>query len=143
MPMNATRFLPRAFVAVLALAVGAAPAAAQGAPRNGYSHVTAADGPASVASEANGQVDAVINLPLAEGDEIVTNAGGRAEIELADGNRVQIAGESRIKLDALASQQGSSATESSINVLEGSVAAESLTGGDAALRIDTPDVSVY
>ena len=138
-PMKPKFFHP-ALIATLALAFGAAPAGAQ---RNGYSHLTALEGAASVASEANGEVDAVVNLPLAEGDQIVTGAGGRVEVELADGNRFQVAGESRIKLDSLADQQGSSSTESSINVIEGSVAAESLTGGDAALRVDTPDVSVY
>ena len=125
---------------LVALGLFPAPARAQ---RNGYSHLTAIEGSASVISEANGEVDARINLPLAEGDQVVTDAGGRAEIELADGNRFQVAGESRVRLDAVAGQEGSSAEESSINVLEGSVAAESLTGGDSALRIDTPDASVY
>ncbi len=124
------------------VALGLLPVPAR-AQRNGYSHLTAIEGSASVISEANGEVDARVNLPLAEGDQVATDAGGRAEIELADGNRFQVAGESRVRLDAVAGQEGSSAEESSINVLEGSVAAESLTGGDSALRIDTPDASVY
>ena len=140
--MSSKFFQRPAFVLVILVALGlfALPARAQ---RNGYSHLTAVEGSASVTSEANGEVDARVNLPLAEGDQVVTNAGGRAEIELADGNRFQIAGESRVRLDAVASQEGSSASESSLNVLEGSVAAESLTGGDSALRIDTADASVY
>ena len=134
------RLFRTAAFAILALGLAALPARAE---RNGYSHLTAVEGSASVISEANGEVDARVNLPLAEGDQVVTNAGGRAEIELADGNRFQVAGESRVRLDAVAGQQGSSASESSLNVLEGSIAAESLTGGDSALRIDTPDASVY
>ena len=129
-----------AIFAAAALAIAALPARAE---RSGYSHLTAVEGSASVVSDANGEVEARINLPLAEGDQIVTDAGGRAEIELADGNRFQIAGESRVRVDAAAGQQGSSASESSLTVVEGSLAAESMTGGESALRIDTPDASVY
>ncbi|MGH9441273.1 MAG: DUF6600 domain-containing protein [Thermoanaerobaculia bacterium] len=134
------RLFQSAAFAILALGLAALPARAQ---RNGYSHVTALEGSASVISQANGEVPAKVNLPLSAGDEVVTDAGGRVEIELADGNRFQIAGESKVRLDAVAGQEGSSASESSINVPDGSLAAESLTGGDSALRIDTPDASIY
>lgn len=140
MSSKSSQRLSFAIATLVALGLFALPAGAQ---RNGYSHLTAVEGSAFVTSEANGEVDARVNLPLAEGDQVVTNAGGRAEIELADGNRFQVAGESRVRLDAVASQEGSSASESSLTVLEGSLAAESLTGGDSALRIDTPDASVY
>ncbi|HWC65710.1 MAG TPA: DUF6600 domain-containing protein, partial [Thermoanaerobaculia bacterium] len=124
-----------------ALVVAAAPARAQ---RTGYAHVTDVDGSGSVLSDANGRTDIQLNLPLAEGDQLVTNAGGRAEIELADGNRIQVAGESRIRLDALAGEEGSDAAESAISLDEGSVAVESGTFSDSrAFRVDTPDASVY
>jgi hypothetical protein len=112
--------------------------------RVSYAHVTAVEGPGSVLSDANGRTDIQISLPLAERDQIVTQAGGQAEIELADGNRVQVAGESRLQLDALAGEQGSEATESAITLVEGSIAVESGVFTDnRAFRVDTADTSVY
>lgn len=112
--------------------------------RSGYAHVTAAEGGGSVLSDANGRAELQINLPLSESDQVMTRAGGRAEIELADGNRIQVAGESRVRLDALAGEEGSAATESALTVLEGSVAVEAGDFTDSrAFRVDTPDASVY
>src|SRR5512146_17728 len=126
---------------IAALVLAALPARAQ---RSGYAHVTDADGTGSVLSDANGRTDIQLNLPLAESDQIATNAGGRAEIELADGNRAQIAGESRVRLDALAGEEGSDASESAITLVEGSISVESASFGDSrAFRVDTPDASVY
>lgn len=127
-----------------ATAENAPPVSGNPGRRSGYAHVTAAEGGGSVLSDANGRTNTQINLPLAESDQVTTAAGGRAEIELADGNRVQIAGESRIRLDALAGEDGSSATESAVTVLEGSVAVEAGSFTDSrAFRVDTPDASVY
>jgi len=126
---------------IAALVLAALPARAE---HSGYAHVTDVDGSGSVLSDANGRTDIQVNLPLAENDQIVTNAGGRAEIELADGNHVQIAGESRLRLDALAGEDGSDAAESAITLVEGSVAVESAPFSDSrAFRVDTPDASVY
>ena len=112
--------------------------------RTSYAHVTAVDGAGSVLSDSNGRADAQINLPIAESDQLVTQEGGRAEVELADGNRVQIAGETRLRFDALAGEQGSEASESALTLLEGSVAVEAGTFTDnRAFRVDTPDASVY
>jgi hypothetical protein len=117
---------------------------APSAGRVGYAHVTAAEGTGLVLSEAKGRTNMQINLPLAEGDQLETRSGGRAEIELADGNRVQIAGESGVRLDALAGEQGSAAEESALTLLEGSIAVETGTfAGNRAFRVDTPDASVY
>jgi len=112
--------------------------------RVSYAHVTSAEGTGSVLSDANGRTDMQINLPVAESDQLVTRSGGRAEIELADGNRVQIGGESQVKFDALAGQQGSGARESALTLVEGSIAVEAGTfSGNRAFRVDTPDASVY
>ena len=112
--------------------------------RTGYAHVTAIEGAGSVLSDSNGRADVQVNLPIAESDQLVTHEGGRAEVELADGNRVQIAGETRLRFDALAGEQGSEATESGLTLLEGSVAVEAGTFTDnRAFRVDTPDASVY
>ncbi|HET7451655.1 MAG TPA: FecR family protein, partial [Thermoanaerobaculia bacterium] len=136
-----SRLLHSLILGFAAVVFAALPARAE---RSGYAHVTDVDGSGSVLSDANGRTEIQINLPLAEGDQIVTNAGGHAEIELADGNRVQIAGESRVRLDALAAEEGSEAGESAITLLEGSLAAESAPVGDTrAFRIDTADTSVY
>ena len=114
------------------------------AGRVGYAHVTAAEGTGSVLSDAKGRTEMQINLPLAEGDQLVTRSAGRAEVELADGNRVQIAGESGVRFDALAGEQGSGAEESALTLLEGSIAVETGTfAGNRAFRVDTPDASVY
>ncbi|HET9794946.1 MAG TPA: DUF6600 domain-containing protein [Thermoanaerobaculia bacterium] len=136
-----SRFFPSLFFGLAALFLAALPLRAQ---RSGYAHVTDVDGAGSILSDANGRTEIQVNLPLAEGDTIVTDAGAHAEIELADGNRVQIAGESRLRLDALAGEQGSNADESAITLLEGSAAAESASFDDArAFRIDTADASAY
>jgi ferric-dicitrate binding protein FerR (iron transport regulator) len=122
----------------------AAPQASRPAGRVGYAHVTAAEGTGSVLSDAKGRTEMQINLPLSEGDQLVTRAAGRAEVELADGNRVQIAGESGVRFDALAGEQGSGAEESALTLLEGSIAVETGTfAGNRAFRVDTPDASVY
>jgi hypothetical protein len=122
----------------------AVPAPKQSSGRVGYAHVTAAEGTGSVLSDANGRTEMRINLPLSEGDQLVTRAAGRAEVELADGNRVQIAGESGVRFDALAGEQGSGAEESALTLLEGSLAVETGTfAGNRAFRVDTPDASVY
>ncbi len=112
--------------------------------RTGYAHVTAAEGSGAVLSDANGRTEMQINLPLSESDQMVTNSGGRAEIELADGNRVQIGSDTRVRLDALAGEQGSQAAESGLTLLEGSLAVESASlDRNRAFRVDTPDASVY
>ena len=135
------RIVPSLLSGFAALLLATLPVRAE---RSGYAHVTDVDGSASVLSDANGRTEIQVNLPLAEGDQIVTNAGAHAEIELADGNRVQIAGESRVRLDALAGEEGSEARESAVTLLEGSLAAESAPFGDTrAFRIDTADTSVY
>ena len=87
------RLVPPLLAGLAAILLAALPARAE---RSSYAHVTDVDGSGSVLSDANGRTPIQTNLPLAEGDQVVTNAGGHAEIELADGNRVQIAGESRI-----------------------------------------------
>ena len=136
-----SRIVPSLLSGIAALLLAALPVRAQ---RSGYAHVTDVDGAGSVLSDANGRTDIQVNLPLAEGDQLVTNAGGHAEIELADGNRVQVAGESRVRLDALAGEDGSDAEESAITLLEGSLAAESApSSASRAFRIDTADASVY
>jgi hypothetical protein len=112
--------------------------------RVSYAHVTSAEGTGSVLSDANGRTEMQINLPVAESDQLVTRAGARAEIELADGNRVQIGGESQVRFDALAGEQGSRARESALTLMEGSIAVEAGTfSGNRAFRVDTPDASVY
>jgi len=136
---------PRLFSSLVlglaALGLAALPARGE---RSGYAHVTDVDGAGSILSDANGRTEIQVNLPLAEGDQVVTDAGGHAEIELADGNRVQIAGESRVRLDALAGEDGSSAEESALTLLEGSLAVESAPFTDSrAFRVDTADASVY
>ena len=135
------RVLPSLIFGLAALGLAALPARAQ---RSGYAHVTDVEGAGSILSDANGRTEIQVNLPLAEGDQIVTDAGGHAEIELADGNRVQIDGESRLRLDALASEDGSAAEESALTLLEGSVAVESAAFADSrTFRVDTADASVY
>jgi len=135
------RFFPSWIFGLAAFGLAALPARAD---RSGYAHVTDVDGAGSILSDANGRTEIQVNLPLAEGDQIVTDAGAHAEIELADGNRVQIAGESRVRLDALAGEDGSSAEESALTLLEGSLAVESAPFADSrAFRIDTADASVY
>jgi hypothetical protein len=117
---------------------------ASGAGYSGYSHVTAVEGAASVLSDANGRVDAQLNLPLAAGDRILTHASARLEIELADGNRIQLDGESSLRIDGLAGDAESSPLESAVTLLDGSMAVSSVaTTQERALRVDTPDASVY
>jgi hypothetical protein len=112
--------------------------------RDSYSHVTVIEGAASLLSEENGRNSVVMNLPILERDELTTEAGSRAEVELADGSRIQIAGESRVRFDLLAGQDGKSAEESAVTLLDGSIAAESrLIDSTRALRIDTADTSIY
>jgi hypothetical protein len=117
------------------------PAAAQ---RTSYSHVTAVEGSVSVISDANGRTEGRVNLPLSTGEQVTTQAGARAEIELADGNRIQLAGESHLQLQTLAGEDGSDAAESAVNLMEGSLAAESIAADESrAFRIDTADATVY
>jgi hypothetical protein len=119
----------------------AAPARAE---RISASHITALEGSASLISEANGRTEAEVNLPLVAGDQVVTHAGARVEIELADGNRIQIAGETQVRLGTLAGEEGSEATESTVVLVEGTLAAESVASDEnRALRIDTPEASIY
>src|SRR6185369_2271001 len=84
--------------------VAATPDAQARGGRVSYAHVTSAEGAGSVLSDANGRTEMQVNLPVAENDQMVTRSGGRAEVELADGNRVQIGGESQVRFDALAGQ---------------------------------------
>lgn len=126
---------------IVGLLLASRPAAAE---RTGYSHVTALEGSVSVISDANGRTEAQVNLPLATGDQLITQAGARVEIELADGNGVQVAGESQLRLDSLAGEEGSDADESALTLMDGSLAVESVQSDDAhAFRIDTADATVY
>jgi hypothetical protein len=119
-------------------------AVARGSARSASSHLTAVEGGGSVLSEANGRSDARVHLPLQAGDQIATRSSGRMEIALADGNRVQLAGESQVRLDALAGENDSASPESALTLIDGSIAVESVaTGSDRPLRVDTPDASIY
>jgi Family of unknown function (DUF6600)/FecR protein len=114
------------------------------AQHDGYTYLRVSEGGVSVVSQVNGRVDGRINLPIATGDEISTGAGARAELVLADGNVLQVDGESRVRFDALAGESGSNVNESVAYLEEGSLAVESIQAGeDRAIRIDTDDASVY
>lgn len=131
-----------------ALAVGAAPAAAQleGDARESYSYLRTLDGSVTVAAPGSGPGEpADANQPLLAGDEVRLARGARAEILLADRNILRLEGGSVLRLTRVAFSADRQDRTTALDLAEGElllvVTDEAL--GDELPEIRTPAGTVY
>lgn len=114
------------------------------ARRNGYSYIRELSGDVTVESRWNGSVEARRNMPVSAGDEMVTGERGRAEVSLADGSVLHVAGGSRVRFARLRDQQGEDDEFSAVDLKYGSVVlAAAKSDQSAAPRVDTDAATVY
>ena len=126
------------------LLLAAAASANDSGTREGYSHIRAMTGEATVASRWNGNVEARRNMPISVGDEISVQQAGRIEIELADGNILFLGGGTHASFESLSEQQGEDDQFSAIRLTDGDALMSAMgSGEDQIPRIDTDDATVY
>jgi hypothetical protein len=82
--------------------------------------------------------EASVNLPIADGDRIVTEQDGRVELQFQNGTYLRVGEESQVDIIALNSVQGKCFVH--LNQLEGRIYVNHrpITGEDSSLYIDLP-----
>jgi hypothetical protein len=81
-------------LAVLSLLTGTRLAAEESI----YGHITFIDNGAAVVRADGGEVQALVNLPLAPGDMVITPDGGRCELQFDNGTVIRLDKNSRLRL---------------------------------------------
>ncbi|HEV2063705.1 MAG TPA: FecR domain-containing protein, partial [Thermoanaerobaculia bacterium] len=114
------------------------------ARRSGYSYIRELSGDLTVESRWNGSVEGRRNMPISSGDEIVTGERGRAEVSLADGSVLHVAGGTRVRFVRLRDQQGEDDEFSAVDLKSGSIVLNAAKSDNAAApRVDTDAATIY
>jgi hypothetical protein len=89
------------------------------------------------------RLKATINAPVYPGDRIVSE-DGPLELQLSDGSLLWIDSDTTVELVALSDRSGSQ-EDTVVKLSEGTLETriESSQSGESAMRIDTPESSVY
>ncbi len=117
---------------------------AETARRSAYSYIRDLSGEVTVESRWNGTVEGRRNMPITSGDEIVTGERGRAEVSLADGSVLHIAGGTRVRFVRLRDQQGEDDEFSAVDLKSGSIVLGAAKSDEGITpRIDTDAATVY
>lgn len=110
-----------------------------------YATVRAIEGAGSLQPSGDGQPQAlVLNLPLMEGDTAWTEARGRVDLLLQDGNHIVLDGGSRIEIDRLPSDGSQAGSALSMRLWKGNLLLD-VRGWTAAMSgyvVSTPSATV-
>ncbi|MCU0236946.1 MAG: FecR family protein [Acidobacteria bacterium] len=92
--MSMKKYLTLSFVTVITLLAMPLAAAEMGI----YGHISFVDSGALVMREDGSKDQAMVNLPLAPGDTVITSAGGRCELQFDNGTVIRLDKGSRLRL---------------------------------------------
>jgi len=132
--MRLTKALASAALAISALAAGALASQGSGVVR-AVIDATSATGPDGARALAEGSL-------VEPGDVIATGAGGTAQIDFTDGTRVALAGDSKMKIDAIEVNGDAAENQLDIKAILGNFRFKSDKSGDKGVSIVTPSATI-
>ncbi|MBN2345981.1 MAG: FecR domain-containing protein [Candidatus Aminicenantes bacterium] len=108
-----------------------------------YGHVSFVDNEATVLRADGTEARAVVNMPLTTGDAVATSAGGRCELQFANGTVVRLDTGSRLRLTTLRAPSLTSSWEiTTLELEEGQLYALPQTYSREMFQVVTPNATV-
>ena len=126
-------------ILILALVFfGQRPSAAAGTTEPGVARVSLIQGEvSSMRGDSGDEVAVAVNTPLVQGDKVSTDQQSRTEIQLDHANVLRLDQNTRVTLADL------SRARIQVQVAQGLVGYTVLTGNEAGIEIDTPNVAIH